>query len=297
MSEQGSASSEQGRRNLLLAARCSLLAFVATTALAQVPQQEPPHDISKVDPAPLGGAISVPLPEKERKRLEKYEIPELVGSRQALGSQLIDGRLPRPMLDYINEQGPIHQRLSIFEGGLVVVDAHGAGATIRKKLIIPSDAVGNYMKAITPASLLDVRTTDVVGPRDGRRSVLRLYDGVGAAALGSAARPGAGAPTQYVEREFDPMSTVPKRLSDMIMPLEDLLRALYEDRTVTNTVANYTAKVGDQLVGDDQKVYRVARIVDDHIVELQCLNQPTRLYVEMKDLYLYFIGTPGAASR
>src|SRR5437016_13552972 len=105
----------------------ALFAVVATTAFgqSQPPQPPPtadaPHDITQVDPAPLGGAISVPLPERERKRLAKYEIPELVGSRQVLGSQLIDGRLPRPILDFISEQGPIHQRLSIFEGGLVVV--------------------------------------------------------------------------------------------------------------------------------------------------------------------------------
>src|SRR5436190_801577 len=83
-----------------------------------------------------------------RKRLQRYEIPELVGSRQALGSQLIDGRLRQPILDYISEQGPIHQRLSIFEGGLVVVDAHGAGGIIRKKLLIPDDALKNYVKSI-----------------------------------------------------------------------------------------------------------------------------------------------------
>jgi hypothetical protein len=260
------------------------LAFAATTALAQSqppPANDPPHDISQVDAAPLGGAISVPLPEKERKRLQKYEIPELVGSRQALGSQLIDGRLPRPIVDYVTDHGPIHQRLSIFEGGLVVVDTHGAGATIRKKLLIPDHALHNYMKAITPSTLRNVRTGDVSAPRDGRRSALRVY----------------GAPNDYVEREFDPLSTPPKRLADMIMPLEDLLRAVYEDRAVTNTVANYLAKVGDQLVGDDKMVYRVSRVIDDHIVELQCLSQPTRLFVEMKDLYLYFIGTPGASTR
>ena len=114
-----------------------LATLLASTAFAQTPPQDPPHDISKVDAAPLNGAISVPLPERERKRLEKYEIPELVGSKQALGSQLIDGRLPRPILDFVTEQGPIHQRLSIFERGLVVVDVHGAGGTIRKKLLIP----------------------------------------------------------------------------------------------------------------------------------------------------------------
>src|SRR5436853_7261508 len=95
--------------------RMVLLAMVATTALAQSappqppPATEPTHDITQVDTAPLGGAISVPLPEKERKRLQRYEIPELVGSRQALGSQLIDGRLRKPLLDYVTEQGPLHQ--------------------------------------------------------------------------------------------------------------------------------------------------------------------------------------------
>jgi hypothetical protein len=245
------------------------------------PTAEPPHDITQVDVAPINGAIAVPLPEKERRRLKKYEIPELVGARQALGSQLIDGRLPRPILDYVSEHGPIHQRLSIFEGGLVVVDVHGAGGTIRKKLLIPEDALKNYTRAITTKSVAAVRPDDIVAPRDGRRSALRVYD----------------SSLYFVEREFDPMARPPKHLNDMIVPLEDLMRAIYEDRAVTNTVANYEPKVGDQLVGDDQRVYRVARIADGHIVELQCLSQPTHLYVEMKDLYLYFIGTPGAASR
>jgi len=264
--------------------------LLATGALAQssqpssppqTPTADPPHDITQVDAAPVNGAIATPLPEKQRKRLQKYEIPELVGSRQALGSQLIDGRLRHPMLDYITEQGPIHQRLSVFEGGLVVVDVHGAGGTIRKKLLIPDDALKNYMRAISTTSLSAVRPLDIAPPRDGRRSALRVY----------------ATTTYFVEREFDPMATVPKRLSDMIVPLEDLLRAISEDRTVTNTVANYQAKVGDQLVGDDQNVYRVTRIADGHIVELQCLTQPMHLYVEMKDLYLYFIGTPAAASK
>src|SRR5205085_12051838 len=107
--------------------------LLATGALAQSqppqspppqssPVAEPTHDISQVDVAPINGAISVPLPESERKRLQKYEIPELVGSRQAIGPQLLDGRLRKPLLDYVTEYGPIHQRLSIFEGGLVVID-------------------------------------------------------------------------------------------------------------------------------------------------------------------------------
>jgi hypothetical protein len=259
-----------------------MIFLLVLAALAQTPPPttEPPHDITGVDPAPIGGAISVPLPEKERRRLKRYEIPELVGSRQAIGSQLLDGRLRHPMLDFITEQGPIHQRLSIFEQGLVVIDAHGAGGTIRKKLLIPDDALKNYVRSISTKALSGVRPAEIEKPHDGRRSLLRVY----------------GGPAYFVEREFDPMSTLPKRLSDMIVPLEDLLRAIYEDREVTNSVANYQPKVGDKLVGDDQKIYRVAYIADGHIVELECLSQPMRLFVEMKDLYLYFIGTPGAVS-
>jgi len=37
--------------------------------------------------------------------------------------------------------------------------------------------------------------------------------------------------------------------------------------------------------------------VNDKFVELRCLSQPTTIYVDVKDLYNYFIGTPGAASR
>src|SRR5438094_9377121 len=117
MSQRVTASRAQRGKAFLFAAICSLLALVAIVAPAQTPPtptNDPPHDITQVDAVPLGATIAVPLPEKERKRLERYEIPELVGSRQALGSQLIDGRLPHPILDYIAEQGPIHQRLSIF---------------------------------------------------------------------------------------------------------------------------------------------------------------------------------------
>src|SRR5438067_11751015 len=85
-------------------------------------EQPPTHDITLVDKVPLGGAIATPLPEAERKKLQKYDLPELAGSTQALGSQLIDGTLPRPLVDYIVQDAKVQQRLSIFQGGLVVVD-------------------------------------------------------------------------------------------------------------------------------------------------------------------------------
>src|SRR5438132_10584603 len=112
----------------------SLAVIAFATAQSQSPLPAPPptpmHDITQVDTAPLGGAIAVPLPERERKKLAKYDIPELVGSRQAIGPQRIEGRLPRPLIDFNINTSAVYERLSIFEGGLVVVEVHGAGGTI-----------------------------------------------------------------------------------------------------------------------------------------------------------------------
>src|SRR6476661_6519181 len=60
--------------------------------------QERPHGIDMVEPAPTDGAIATPLPEAQRRKLKKLDIPELSGARQALGSQVVDGALPRPVI-------------------------------------------------------------------------------------------------------------------------------------------------------------------------------------------------------
>jgi hypothetical protein len=271
---------EGGRRKAvalraLPSALCALLLVPPATAQS-APEPEPGHDITGVESAPLGGAIAVPLPEKHRRKLKRYEIPELVGSRQAIGSQLINGALPKPLLDYSVRSGVIDQRLSFFEGGLVVVKMTGAGGTIRKKLIIPPDAIAEYLRFASVETLRRVSSNAMMPPAPDRRGMLRVYDADGS----------------VVEKFFDPIGVLPQALHDQIAPLEDLLRALSEDRTVTNTVANYEPKVGDQLVGDDRKTWRVQRIMDEgNIVELRCLSQPTTIYVAKKDLYNYFIGS------
>jgi hypothetical protein len=256
----------------------------AIAQLPEVPKEEPPHDITMVDEAPISGAIAVPITERDRKRLRKYEIPELVGSRQALGSQLIDGELPKPVLDYRVHSSEVDQRLSIFEGGLVVINITGAGATMRKKVIIPADALHNYMTNITPSALEMLAQRELIDPARDRRGSLRIYD----------------VDRQPIERLFDPMSALPKPLADLVLPLDDLLRAITEDRAVTNSVARYEPKVGDRLVGDDQKIYRIERVKGDGeeaIVELHCEAQPTTVYIVKKDLANYFIGRPRESTK
>lgn len=261
--------------------------LLATLSLGQTaaPPVDPKHDISMVETAPFDGAIATPLPQKQRKKLQKYDLPELAGSRQALGSQLVNGELPKPLVDYIESSGEVRQRISIFEGGLVVVDLTSAAASIRKKLLIPTDALGKYLEAASPKMVEPIRQTNLTLPVASRKATLRVYQQ-------------RDVTPKFVERSFDPMSALPKPLTDAVIPLQDLMRAICEDREVTNSIANYTPKAGDELVGDDRNVYRVVRVISGRgMVELRCLTQPTSIYVKTTDLHNYFIGKPAAAKR
>jgi hypothetical protein len=243
-----------------------LLAATAFPAAAQ-------HDITQVEPVAPDAAIATPTP--DQRKMRRYEMPELSGAQQAIGPQLIDGRLPKPLVDFLTTDGPIEQRISIFEGGLVVVKMTGAGS-IRKKVVIPPDALEAYRKAISASALRTILPESLPLPETGRSERLRVYDEEGIP----------------VERVFHPSRVLPKQLIDQLTPLRDLLRAISEDREVTTSLAGYVPAPGDRLVADDHKVYEVMRIVDGAgVVELRCLDAPLTIFVARKDLHLYFIGT------
>lgn len=243
------------------------IAFVLLFAFSANAQ----HDITKVEPAPADAAVATPGP---RKPMKKYDVPDLAGAEQALGSQLIDGRLRKPLMDYLARTSEIVQRVSIFEGGLVVINMTGAAA-IRKKVLIPSDALDNYRRVISVDGLRTIDPATLPLPEATRYAQIRVYGDDG----------------NYVERVFDPSRVIPKALNDSINPLRDLLHAVSEDRDVTSSVAGYEPKPGDELVADDQKIYRVMRIVEPSgVVELKCLSAPTTVYIAKKDLKEYFVG-------
>ena len=254
-------------------ARLALIALLAVPVAAQQP-----HDISQVDAVNPDAIIAIPLPPKSQRQMKKYESPELVGARQALGSQLIEGELPRPLLDYVTKSGLVEERLSMFDGGLIVVSMSGAGGNMHKKLLIPTDALVAYRRAAAPEKLELIRNGDVSKPVPERHALLRIYRADGT----------------HVELQFDPSGSVPKSLADEIRPLEDLLRVVAEDRTVTSTVAGYEPKVGDELVGDDQRIWRVERVTDQGLIQLHCTGQPTIVYIDKHFLYNYFIGKRSA---
>lgn len=253
-----------------------LLAIAPLVSSAQsTPETAPP-----VDFAPLGGAISVPLPSSREKDLEKYEIPELAGSRPASGSQLVGGELPLPLVDYTVRYPRVLQRITIFETGLVAVRIEGTEGTIQKRVIIPEDALAVYKAFFNPDDLAQVASRNLTGESPGTGTI-RIRQPTG----------------KVVERTFDPALILPRVIEQHRTVLQDLLRVLAEDRDVTNPMSVYTPRIGDQIVGDDKRSYRVSGIYNaGEIIELTCLSLPMRMYVSAKDLHNLFIGARAAAA-
>ncbi len=136
------------------------------------------------------------------------------------------------------------------------------------------------MRALTAQSLKAIDQRELPPAETTRRAAIRIY-----AADGT-----------FAERVFHPDRVPPKALNDHVAPLRDLLRAISEDRGVTTSLAGYEPNEGDELVADDHKVYRVTRVAGNGaaIIELRCLDAPTKMYVAKKDLHLYFLGRRAA---
>lgn len=221
-----------------------------------------------------GGAISIPLPDVSTRQFREYEVVELAGARPAGESLLVDGRLPAALVDYEAHLGSIRQRLTLFENGVVVVDMTGAGGTIRKRVLLPDDATAAYREFFSAATLRKFEPKDLgaVG-RDRVRLRIASPDG------------------DPVQRTFPVTAVVPEPVERLRQVLQDLLRALVEDREVTNPITGWVPEVGGVLVADDQKTYRVVRLMQNgEVLEMVSTTEPLRRFVATKDLHLYFIG-------
>lgn len=249
---------------------CLILPSLAT---AQQPQSE--------SAPPPGSAIAVPLPPSDQIDRRRYEVPELSGAEVARGSFLIEGRLPRPVADYSATMAGIRQRISLFENGIIAVSMTGTGGTIRKRILIPAEALQQYRRSLDPEVLADLPPTQTAGPTQDR-AALRIYRQDGS----------------IVERTFNPMVVQSVTLGKPILILNDVLRVLSEEREISNSLTGYTPKVGDHLIADDEQIYRVVRVLQNgEYVELISTREPLTLYVATKDLHNYFIGKRRAPKR
>src|SRR5687768_1290255 len=192
--------------------RWVVIASCFAAAAFAAPQERP--DLRDVSP---GDAISIPIPTDRMLDLQRYEIPELAGAEVARGSHLVNGKLPRPVADYIASMAGIRQRLSIFENGVVSISMKGTGGTIRKRLIIPPDALAAYKQALDAESLMEAPDhVETMNPTKDHAS-LRIYRDDGS----------------VVERTFNPTVVQNIAVGKPTMILNDLLRALSEDREAT----------------------------------------------------------------
>jgi hypothetical protein len=240
-----------------------VVAMLPVIAVTSAFAQNPP------DP---GGAISVPLPPTDKQDPKKYEIPELAGAVPADGSQLVDDRLPEPIADYVVRVGQHEQSLTLFSTGLVVIRMRGIDGGLLKKIVIPADALAEYRKHLTRAALEEIqpRSTSMAFDRDFE--LIRIYTG-----------------STYVERRLAPNLILPAPVQLQRKILHDLFSAIAYDRDVSAPLVNYVPVIGDELVAEDQRVYLIKRIIDGRVVELVCRSEPTSMYVDARDLHLYFV--------
>ncbi|HVT45503.1 MAG TPA: hypothetical protein VMT00_14075 [Thermoanaerobaculia bacterium] len=263
---------------IVLLALVALIRFEPLTLVAQTPEGTPGHDISSVADAPHGGMVAIPIPDEESGKA--FEIPELAGTRPAVGSQLINGRLPRPLADYYVRVGKVTQRISLFEGGLVSVRISGIGGKIEKRLLLPPDAVKVLEEEMSLVRVAEVRD-ELLKANTPDVTILRVRD------------PATGF---KVERRFSPSVVLPPGLQRCRLILEDLMRAIAQDREVTSSLTGYVPRVGDRLVGEDRKSYEVTRIIrNGELVELRSLDDPTTRYFATKDLPHHFVGAKRTA--
>jgi hypothetical protein len=223
-------------------------------------------------PTELGSASSVPPPE-ESSNTKDYEPSLLEGSMPASGSQLIEGRLPRPLLDYRVDAEQTRQRISFFESGLVVLHLDAGGTTLRKRLIIPPDAMKNYLAILPIDRLEQLSRNDMSWNSAGASSMIRLYREDGSSATA----------------RFSNSLVMPDELQRMRSALDDLARVLSEDREVTNPLIGYEPHLGDRLLSEDQKLYQIVQITNNgQLLELTCTREPTTIFVATKDVHTIF---------
>lgn len=239
---------------------CAAAITLALPSLAQTPEP--------------GAAISIPVPDVSSREFREYEVVELAGARPASESLLVDGRLPAAIIDYDSYLTPLRQRLTLFENGVVAVDMRGAGGTIRKRVLLPPDATAAYREFFSAKTLEAFQPHDE-GLVERDQAMLRIT-------------PPGGEP---VERKFRVTAMLPEPIERFRQVLQDVLRALVEDREVTNPITGWVPALGAVLVGDDQRSYRVVRLIQQgEVLELVSTTEPVRRFVAQKDLHLHFIG-------
>lgn len=230
-------------------------------------------DEEYIPPPELGATISIPKPAEDEVD-ETYSSPELTDTRPAVGSQLIDGRLPQPRLDYLIITQKSLQRLSFFERGLVVLHMKAGDANLRKRMLLPEAALDEYLKLLTAEDAARVTRNEILtNGLSGDRGMIRVYRDDGT----------------WEDVVFSNSRVLPSSVQQLRSILDDLIRILAEDRGATNPMAGYIPRIGDKLISEDMKLFEVTALAQEgEIIEFTGLQEPVRVYVAKDDVPSYF---------
>lgn len=216
-------------------------------------------------------AISIPVPQLPDREMVHYQVVELAGASPATEDLLADGTPPAVLVDFTSRLERIWQRLTLYENAIIAVEVEGDGWRMAKKVRIPDQALDSYKAFFVTDELERFRPWS---PGDASRdqTVLRIASG-----------------GRDVSRSWPSTAVIPEQIERLRLVLQDVVRALSEDREVTNPIVGYKASIGDVLIGDDQKSYKVVRILQQGaLLELESASEPVRRFVAVKDLHLYF---------
>lgn len=243
------------------------VASLALSLSAQVEEEYSP-------PPELGASISIPKPDEDAIDESRYSSPELTDTRAAVGSQLIEGRLPAPLLDYAIVTSKSSQRLTFFEKGLVVLHMKAGDANLRKRMILPEGALTDYLALLPPDKAARINRDEILtnGLSDDR-GIIRIYRENGT----------------HEEIVFSNSRVLPATVQQLRSTLDDLVRILAEDRGATNPMSKYVPRIGDKLISEDMKLFEVTALMNEgKLIELTGLQEPIRLFVEKDDIVSYF---------
>ena len=222
-------------------------------------------------PAGIAFAQRGSVPEEQKGS----NVPELAGAIRVEGPTLVDGKLPRPFIDYSIDLTSVRRTMTLFFSGLLVVSTTHHDNTFTKKILIPPGAVASYEEFVSHEKFAALPPTGQLASPTQAVETIRVYSRDGT----------------FSERSYDANLRLASDLEVFRGLMKDLMRVISEDQDVSNPMIGYEPLVGDELLTEDFVTYRILRVdLEAGIVEVYGVDDPIRMFVVRSDLETRFIG-------
>ena len=236
-----------------------LIVLAARGAWADDPPSIDIHDLPAIDVEQLG---------------EESDDPELAGVTSAVRSS----RLPKTLLEVSTRIGTASERITIFDNGVAAVHSTAAGSPVRKRVQLPPERVAALQQL---ASGIDLRELDSILAATDDVTVIRLRRD-----------------QRLEQRKVSAIAVLPEKVEMFRRAMTDILQAVLDDTRISSPLRGYKPRLGDRLIGRDEKLYEVTGFMNDGtIVEVSSAGKPTRMYVDVDSLSELFTGLAASAPK